>query len=126
MTSSRRWPAGTTPIGPACPPTARSITGAHRAELLGIIPTNDGRVCVPVGLTHGEFAEFRADVETNYLKTLDLFARRFAERVRCGKRVERFYGTADLPNYFRVPIGLGWALVGDAGYHKDPIHRFRG
>ena len=38
-----------------------------------------------------------------------------------GKRAERFRGTADLPNFFRQPYGPGWALVGDAGYHKDPI-----
>ena len=30
-------------------------------------------------------------------------------------------GTAGVPNYFRVPSGPGWALVGDAGYCKDPI-----
>ena len=41
--------------------------------------------------------------------------------VRNGKRSERFYGTADLPFFFRKPYGPGWALVGDAGYHKDPI-----
>ena len=29
-------------------------------------------------------------------------------------------GTADLANFLRVPYGPGWALVGDAGYHKDP------
>ena len=28
---------------------------------------------------------------------------------------------AAVPNYFRKPYGPGWALVGDAGYHKDPI-----
>ncbi len=26
-----------------------------------------------------------------------------------------------MPNYFRQPYGHGWALVGDAGYNKDPI-----
>jgi 2-polyprenyl-6-methoxyphenol hydroxylase-like FAD-dependent oxidoreductase len=26
----------------------------------------------------------------------------------------------DLPNFYRKPYGPGWALVGDAGYHKDP------
>jgi 2-polyprenyl-6-methoxyphenol hydroxylase-like FAD-dependent oxidoreductase len=30
-------------------------------------------------------------------------------------------GTGDLPNYFHKPYGPGWALVGDAGHHKDPI-----
>jgi 2-polyprenyl-6-methoxyphenol hydroxylase-like FAD-dependent oxidoreductase len=24
-------------------------------------------------------------------------------------------------NFFRKPYGPGWALVGDAGYHKDPV-----
>ena len=26
-----------------------------------------------------------------------------------------------MPNFFRTPYGPGWALVGDAGYTKDPI-----
>jgi 2-polyprenyl-6-methoxyphenol hydroxylase-like FAD-dependent oxidoreductase len=41
--------------------------------------------------------------------------------VRHGKREERFNGTAEMLNYFRKPFGPGWALVGDAGYHKDSI-----
>ncbi len=86
----------------------------------GIIPTNDGRVCIPVAWTRDEFPTYRADIEGNYLRTLEL-APGLAERVRGGKREERFYGTADVPNYFRTPCGPGWALVGDAGYHKDPI-----
>ena len=32
----------------------------------------------------------------------------------------RFAGAA-VPNFFRKPYGPGWALVGDAGYNKDPI-----
>ena len=28
---------------------------------------------------------------------------------------------AAVPNFFRKPYGPGWALVGDAGYNKDPI-----
>ena len=45
----------------------------------------------------------------------------FAERVRSGRREERFYGATDLPNFLRRPSGPGWALVGDAGCHKDPM-----
>jgi flavin-dependent dehydrogenase len=43
-----------------------------------------------------------------------------AQRVRNGHREERFYGATNLPNFLRKPIGPGWALVGDAGCHKDP------
>jgi 2-polyprenyl-6-methoxyphenol hydroxylase-like FAD-dependent oxidoreductase len=61
----------------------------------------------------------QADVEANYLKTLEL-APEFAERVRRATRQERFSGAA-VPNFFRTSYGPGWALVGDAGYNKDPI-----
>ena len=37
------------------------------------------------------------------------------------KRESKFVGSAELPGYFRKPFGPGWALVGDAGYHKNPI-----
>lgn len=43
------------------------------------------------------------------------------DRIVNAKREERFYGIADLPNFFRKPYGSGWALVGDASYHKDPL-----
>jgi 2-polyprenyl-6-methoxyphenol hydroxylase-like FAD-dependent oxidoreductase len=43
-----------------------------------------------------------------------------AAQCRAGER-ERFLGTADMPNYFRKPYGPGWALTGDAGYHRDFI-----
>src|SRR5713226_5506702 len=44
----------------------------------------------------------------------------FEERDRNAKREAKFVGAA-LPNFFRKPFGPGWALVGDAGYNKDPI-----
>ena len=37
------------------------------------------------------------------------------------KRESKFIGSAELPGYFRKPFGPGWALLGDAGYHKNPI-----
>jgi len=74
-----------------------------------------------MGWTNKEFGEFRADIEGNFLKTLRQLTPELADRVQKGKREERFVGTADLPNFFRKPYGSGWALVGDAGYHKDPV-----
>ena len=38
------------------------------------------------------------------------------------QREERFQGGGDFANYFCKPFGPGWALVGDAGYHKDPTN----
>ena len=33
----------------------------------------------------------------------------------------RVAGVRDLPTYFRRAVGTGWALVGDAAHHKDPL-----
>jgi flavin-dependent dehydrogenase len=44
-----------------------------------------------------------------------------SQRIRSGRREERIYGAAQLPNFLRKPYGPGWALVGDAGCHKDPV-----
>jgi len=83
------------------------------------MPTNDGLTMLVVGWPSAESAAYKSDPEANYLKTLDL-APEFAERVRRAERVERFTG-GSVANFFRRPFGPGWALVGDAGYNKDPI-----
>jgi flavin-dependent dehydrogenase len=82
-------------------------------------PTNDGRVCIAAGGARENFHEYRADIEGGFFHILD-GAPSFAAKVRAGKREERWMGTADVPNFFRKPYGPGWALVGDAGYMKDP------
>jgi flavin-dependent dehydrogenase len=85
----------------------------------GVCPTNDGLVYSFVQIPHQELHAFRADIAGNYQQALDL-APHLAERLRSGKREERFVGASDLPNFLRKPYGPGWTLVGDAGYHKDP------
>jgi flavin-dependent dehydrogenase len=95
------------------------------------VRTNDRRVifsfrtehdlfAVFVGAPIEELPDFRRDIERTFMRTLDL-APDFASRIRAGKRQERFYGASDLPNFYRKPYGPGWALVGDAGVHKDPF-----
>ena len=83
------------------------------------VGTNDGLTMLVVGWPYAESSAYKADVEANYLKTLEL-APEFAGRVRGAKREERFYG-GSVPNFFRKPYGPGWVLIGDAGYNKDPI-----
>jgi flavin-dependent dehydrogenase len=96
---------------------------------LGAWPTNDGLLMTYLAWPIARFSEFRQDVEGNFLRTLDAVG--LGERVRAGRRAERFRGTPDLPSYFRQPYGPGWALVGDAGLLLDPItgqgigHAFR-
>jgi flavin-dependent dehydrogenase len=91
-------------------------------EDLGILafPTHWGQTCLGVGGPRETFHEFRKDIHGNYMKLIDRVPA-LAEQVRSAKQEQKFLGTADQPNYFRKPYGPGWALVGDAGYHRDFI-----
>lgn len=83
-------------------------------------PTHGGLTCVAVQAPVAEFPSFRSDVEGAFFAPIAR-SHWFEDLVRTGRRVERWLGTADLPNQYRKPYGPGWALVGDAGYHKDPL-----
>ena len=95
----------------------------HMGENGGILafPTNDGLDCIAVGQPNEMFEEFRSDIEGNFMRYMHAISPAMHERVKNGKREERWQGTADVPNFFRKPYGPGWALVGDAGYHRDPV-----
>ena len=84
------------------------------------IPTHDDLTVVPFGWPVEEFKANRSDIEGNFFASMD-HAPEFAERVRAAKRESKFIGSAELPGYFRKPFGPGWALLGDAAYHKNPI-----
>jgi 2-polyprenyl-6-methoxyphenol hydroxylase-like FAD-dependent oxidoreductase len=82
-------------------------------------PTNDGLTLTVGGWPHAEFETNKKDVEGHFLKMFDL-APPFADRIHHARREASFAGTP-VSNFFRKPFGPGWALVGDAGYNKDPI-----
>jgi len=82
-------------------------------------PTHNGLTLTVGGWPYSEFETNKKDVEGNFLKSFDL-APEFADRVRGAKREAPFAGAA-VSNFFRKPYGPGWALVGDAGYNRDPI-----
>jgi 2-polyprenyl-6-methoxyphenol hydroxylase-like FAD-dependent oxidoreductase len=92
-------------------------------RMLGAWPTNDRLTMIYVAWPAAEFEAFRADVEGSYMATIDLVPH-LAERVRTGRRAERILGSGEMINSYRKPYGPGWALVGDAGYIKDPITAF--
>ena len=83
------------------------------------MPTNDGLTVVGANWTARDVGDVKADIETNYLETLDAWAAPLAERVRAGTREDRWLG-GPIPNFFRKAYGPGWALVGDAGVTMDP------
>lgn len=82
-------------------------------------PTNDELTCIYVGWPAEQYRRVRRDLQREFHAALDLVPG-LGERVAAGRRVQRFTSTGDLPNQYRTSAGPGWALVGDAGHHKDP------
>ena len=83
-----------------------------------VFPTHDGLTCIWVGRINSDWSAYRADTEAVYLASLDPS---LLERVQRGRRETSFKGTHRLPNFYRDCAGPGWALVGDAAYHRNPL-----
>ena len=88
-------------------------------NVIFVFPTNDGLTAVFIGWPISEFRSVRRNMAASFMSVIAQIPV-LNERFRSARQEERFYGTADVPNFFRKPYGPGWALVGDAGYHKDP------
>ncbi len=84
------------------------------------LPTNDGLTMVAQNVAIDDLAAYRQDIEAAWDADLATIPH-LANRLRNAQRVERFRMTPETRGFFRVAGGPGWALVGDAGYHKDPI-----
>jgi flavin-dependent dehydrogenase len=88
----------------------------------GLIPTNDGRTCVFAGASPQRLRTLRREgIERAFTALLGQACPELPERLTAGAPVERLHGWAGVPGYLRQCWGPGWALVGDAGYFKDPI-----
>jgi flavin-dependent dehydrogenase len=81
--------------------------------------THDNLALVGVAFAIKDVEAVREDVERHHSETLREHAPDLWARMEAGRRESRYVGGA-IPSFLRRPHGPGWALVGDAGYQKDP------
>ena len=89
----------------------------------GLIPTNAGQTCAFVSTTPVADARSCAGAGPRRPSPtlLHLAGGPLADRILDARPAGRLHGWAGHPGYLRQAHGPGWALVGDAGYFKDPI-----
>jgi 2-polyprenyl-6-methoxyphenol hydroxylase-like FAD-dependent oxidoreductase len=93
-----------------------------RGAAAGLIPTNDGATCAFVSTTPDRLRELRrGGREAAYDALLEAASPGLRDRVRTGTDPSPMRGWRGAVGHLRRPWGPGWALVGDAGYYKDPI-----
>ncbi len=85
-----------------------------------VFPTHEGLTCIWAGRSHADWGTYHADVEGTYHEVIS-HAPDLARRLNEAQRTTSFKGTSKLPNFYRQSFGKGWALVGDAAYHRNPL-----
>lgn len=88
----------------------------------GVIPTNDGQSCVFACMPQARFlSELRGRLDAGLLATAGQAFPALGAELAAARPAARAIGFAGQNGYFRAAAGKGWALVGDAGYFKDPL-----
>jgi 2-polyprenyl-6-methoxyphenol hydroxylase-like FAD-dependent oxidoreductase len=89
---------------------------------VGSIPTNNGETCVFASVARDRFAASRQDgLEALYREALADVSPDLAQRVAGSDGPGKLRAFAGTRGFLRPASGPGWALVGDAGYFRDPI-----
>ena len=102
------------------------VDGYHWYYNLGVsagaIPTNEGQTCIFASVPQDRFHErMKHGTDAGYRQVLTECGSDLAQVVNQSERVEKYRGFSGEIGYFRQSFGPGWALVGDAGYFKDPL-----
>jgi flavin-dependent dehydrogenase len=90
----------------------------------GVFPTHGGQACIWVCTPSAgaKAARRRAGSrEEAFGELLERSAPQLAGRLRHARRTSPVRGMLRQPNQVRQAFGPGWALVGDAGYHRDAV-----
>ena len=90
----------------------------------GVFPTHDGQACIWVCTPTDAAKAVRRRTGSREEAFGELLARsapQLAERLRHARRTSPVQGMLRQPNQVRHAAGPGWALVGDAGYHRDAV-----
>jgi len=89
---------------------------------IGAIPTTADETCLFVSVPASRFVEtFRTDVAAGLRRSVQSVAPELGDALRRAAIVGPLNGFAGHPGFYRQCWGPGWALVGDAGYFKDPL-----
>jgi flavin-dependent dehydrogenase len=89
---------------------------------VGTIPTNGEETCVAASMPRDRFESGRREgLEALYHRVLGDVSPDLARRVASSEGFGKLRAFAGKRGFLRRAAGPGWALVGDAGYFRDPL-----
>ena len=94
----------------------------QKGASIGTIPTNGGATCVFASVPSERFrTEAAGDPMSAYRRLIREVSAGLDAGLGDARRVEPVRGFGGQVGFIRRSTGPGWALVGDAGYFKDPL-----
>jgi 2-polyprenyl-6-methoxyphenol hydroxylase-like FAD-dependent oxidoreductase len=103
-------------------PAMEYYVGEHCSA--GIFPTHHDDACIWVSNPIAVADQIRRnspDPSQALLTMIGDVSRALLERTVAATQTSTVHGKVGLPNHRRRTVGPGWALVGDAAYHRDAI-----
>lgn len=88
-------------------------------ELAYVFPSDSGLCCVALSINRADYLSMRRSLASGFEEHLSKH-KGIWQRFERAKVESKLFGSRPEPNYVRIPVGTGWALVGDAGMHQDP------
>jgi 2-polyprenyl-6-methoxyphenol hydroxylase-like FAD-dependent oxidoreductase len=89
---------------------------------IGAIPTNGGATCVFASVPAARLrSEIHGDASSAYRRLVREASTEFDARLHAARQAEPVRGFGGQVGFIKRSSGDGWALVGDAGYFKDPL-----
>ena len=96
--------------------------GYRKDAAIGLIPTNDEATCIFVSVPWQRFRnELNGPAPAAYRRFIRGTFPALDLQLRDARPLEHVRGFAGQRGFIRQGSGPGWALVGDAGYFKDPL-----
>jgi len=94
----------------------------QRGAAMGAIPTNNGATCVFVAVPSSRLPrELNGGTIAAYRRLIREASPLIGARLDGARIVGPVRGFGGHPGFIKRSSGPGWALVGDAGYFKDPL-----
>jgi menaquinone-9 beta-reductase len=105
------------------PYESSTFVSFHERLLRFAFPVNRDQLILGVGFPLAELPRWKQDPTARLVEALAARPH-YARIVESGLPITKTIGLVKMEFFFREAAGPGWALVGDAGLHKDPTPGF--
>ena len=93
----------------------------NQRHVLFHFPTHNNQACLAIEAPRELFQQARSDPKAWVEDAFRRLAPSIGQHLDSATCEDQYFGMSGRKSFFRKPYGPGWALIGDAGFIKDPV-----